>query len=137
MLKAILKNILVGMCVASSFVVYAATENDHTYTEDKTSISVSVKDPVFVLKLKSNPSTGYTWFLREYDSAIITPVKHEYVQPNKGLIGAPGFENWTFKVKPAGFTVPQQTTIRMVYTRPWQSNDSGTQLVFRITTQGK
>lgn len=137
MLKAILKNILVGMCVANSVMAYAATEDNHTYTEDKTSISVNVKDPVFVLKLKSNPTTGYTWFLREYDSTLITPVKNEYVQPNKKLIGAPGFENWTFKVKPAGFTVPQQTTIRMVYTRPWQSNDSGTQLVFRITTQGK
>lgn len=137
MLKAILKNILAGMCVLSSVIVHAATDNNHTYTEDKTSISVSVNDPVFVLKLKSNATTGYTWFLREYDAAIISPVKHEYVQPNKGLIGAPGFEYWTFKVKPAGFTVPQQTTIRMVYTRPWQSNDSGTQLVFRITTQGK
>lgn len=87
--------------------------------------------------MKSNPTTGYSWFLREYDSTIITPVKHSFEQPSAKLMGAPGFELWTFKVKSAGFAVPQQTTIRMVYTRPWQSNDTGTQLVFRITTQGK
>ncbi len=92
--------------------------------------------PEFVIKLKSNPTTGYSWFLREYDNTIMTAVKHRFQPPTQALIGASGFELWTFRVKPAGFVVPQQTTIRMVYMRPWQGSDSSTQLVFRVTTTG-
>lgn len=109
--------------------------NIAVYTEDKQTILISADQPEFILKLKSNPSTGYTWFLREYDANLIEPVKHSFEQPTEELIGASGFEEWTFKVKPAGFVVPQQTAIRMIYARPWQSNDSSTQLVFHISTQ--
>jgi inhibitor of cysteine peptidase len=110
---------------------------DAVYTENKTNIAVTSKQPEFIIKLKSNPTTGYTWYLREYDSNLISPVKHSYEQGPTELIGAPGYEIWTFRVKPAGFVVPQQTVMRLVYTRPWQGSDSSTQLVFRISTAGK
>lgn len=119
--------------------IFAAktTAPENIYEEDKQSISVAASQPEFTLKLKSNPTTGYSWYLREYNANIIAPVKHSFEQPTRELIGASGFELWTFKVKPAGFTVPQQTVIRMVYARPWQGNDSSTQLVFRVSTQGQ
>jgi inhibitor of cysteine peptidase len=107
------------------------------YTEDKQNISVTPDKPSFVIKLKSNPTTGYSWFLREYNPSIVTPVKHTFQPPEKSLIGAPGYELWTFRVKPAAFSVPQITTIRMTYARPWQSGDSSTQIVFHVTTMGK
>jgi len=110
---------------------------DNVYDETKLNIMVNVKQPEFILKLKSNPTTGYSWFLREYDPNLIAPVRHSYQQPVKELIGSAGFETWMFRVKSAGFNVPQQTTIRMVYARPWQGNDNSTQLVFRISTQGR
>lgn len=108
------------------------------YTEEKTNFSIAANQPTFIIKLKSNPTTGYSWFLREYDDSLITPVKHSFEKVSEGnLMGAPGYELWTFTIKPAGFTVPQQTILRFVYTRPWQSNDGSTQLVFRISTQSK
>lgn len=113
------------------------TANNNVYTQDQVNISVAAKQPTFVIKLKSNPTTGYSWFLREYDSNIITPVKRTYQAPDTKLIGAPGFDLWTFKVKPNAFLVPHQTTLRMIYARPWQGSDSATQVVFRISTQGK
>lgn len=114
-----------------------ANPSSNIYDEDKQNFTVNAKQPEFILKLKSNPSTGFSWFLREYDAKLISPVKHSFQQPVKELIGASGFELWTFRVKPAGFTVPQQTTIRMVYARPSQGNDNSTQLVFRVTTLGQ
>jgi inhibitor of cysteine peptidase len=111
---------------------------DSIYTEDKQNIIVSPKHPEFTLKLKSNPTTGFAWFLRGYDANVITPVKHHLEKAtDEKLMGSPGYELWTFKVKPAGFIVPQQTTLRMIYGRAWQGNDGSTQLVFRITTQSK
>ncbi|MBA3660731.1 MAG: protease inhibitor I42 family protein [Gammaproteobacteria bacterium] len=106
---------------------------DHVYSEAKQSITVTSDQPVFTIKLKSNPTTGYAWFLRDYNHDLITPVKHSFTQPEQKLIGAPSYEVWVFKAKPTAFTVPHQTTIRMVYARPWSSADNSTQLVFSVS----
>src|SRR5437016_901686 len=125
-LAAVAKNILaVSLMLFSAMAIAEQTANSSTssnvYSEDKTNISVQQDQPSFVIKLKSNPTTGYTWFLREYDSNLVAPVKHSFVPPVKTLIGAPGYELWTFKVKSGAFAVPQITTIRLIYARPWQS----------------
>lgn len=114
-------------------------KNDNIFAEDKTNIMISADHPQFTIKLKSNPTTGFSWFLREYDANLIAPVKHSYQQQdaNVKLMGAPGYELWTFKVKPSGFVVPQHTAIRFVYMRPWSSSDSSSQVVFRVNTQSK
>lgn len=111
-----------------------ATTTSSVYTEDKQNIVVSKNHPEFVIKLKSNPTTGYSWFLHEYDINLIMPVKHNFQAAEQKLIGAPGFEFWTFRIKPAGFVVPQQSIIRMIYSRPWQDNGDSTEHVFRVST---
>src|SRR5262245_44150823 len=121
--------ILLTILFIISFSAFAATNtktealpsltktDSNVYTEDKLSITVPPNQPTFVIKLKSNPTTGYSWFLREYDQNILMPVSQQFEKPTQELMGASGFEIWTFKVKPAGFVVPQQTIIRMVYAR--------------------
>ncbi len=105
------------------------------YTEAKPAVMATKNQSQFVIQLKSNPTTGYAWFLRDYNGDLIQPVKHEFKPAeDKKLMGAPGYELWTFKVKAAGFVVPQQTTVRFVYTRPWEVVDSTTQLIFKVTT---
>lgn len=103
------------------------------YTENQSNVIVKKSQPQFSIKLKSNPTTGYSWFLREYNSKFILPLKHQFEKPTKQLVGASGYEIWTFRVKPAGFSVPQQTQIRFVYTRPWQAKESASVLTFRVT----
>jgi inhibitor of cysteine peptidase len=104
------------------------------YNEDNTTIQVTKQNPTFTIKLKSNPTTGYTWFLREYSTKMLTPVKHNYEVPQTKLIGAPGYELWTFRVNQEAFIVPQMLTVRLIYARPWKSADAGTQVVFRVMT---
>lgn len=140
--KKIAKNILAIIFIVFSTTVLAKTETDsqpkseNIYTEDKPNVVVSASQPEFIIKLKSNPTTGYAWFLRHYNDILVTPKKHSFQSPDKKLIGAPGYELWTFSIKPAGFVVPQQTVLRFVYARPWQGADSASQVVFRVTTQG-
>lgn len=106
------------------------------YTENKQNIFIDASHPDFTIKLKSNPTTGFSWFLREYNPNLITPMQHSFIKPDEKLIGAPGYELWSFHVKSPAFTVPHQTLIRLVYTQPWQSNDTtATQLLFRVSTQ--
>ena len=122
------------MLIPSSFA--ESNQNLKIYTEDTPNILVNVQQPQFIIKLKSNPSTGYSWFLREHDDALVQPIKHQFEKnPQASLMGAPGYEIWTFKIKPQGFAVPQQSTLRFVYARPNQGSDGSSQLVFHITTE--
>lgn len=146
-LKSLLQLLMLPvLCVA--FMAHAQVVKEKTklltvtpapaiYTEEKPNISVDAKHPEFTLKVKSNPTTGYSWFLREYDSNLMVPVKHSFELADRKLMGAPGYELWTFRIKPIGFVVPQQTVIRLVYARPWQGSDTSTQLVFRVSTQAR
>lgn len=112
-----------------------SADDNSVYTEDKLNIFVDKKNSQFVIKLKSNPTTGYSWFLREYDASLITPLKHTFLKPEEKqtLMGAPGYELWTFRLKPAAFTIPQETIIRLVYAQPWHS-DGSTQMLFHVFT---
>jgi inhibitor of cysteine peptidase len=51
------------------------------YLQDKTAFIIVSDKPLFVIKLKSNPTTGYSWFLREANSALFEAVKHQYEAP--------------------------------------------------------
>lgn len=133
---AIVAMLLSGAVAAATSTTSASSEMA-VYTQDKTNIAVSADSPKFTIKLESNPTTGYSWFLHEYDVNLVQPLKREFKQGDKKLIGSPGYELWTFKIKPAGFTVPQQTTIRFAYARPWEGSENSTQAAFHVSTQGK
>lgn len=135
--KMVMK-LLVGLLFLFSTVCFAqegqASAEPTVYTQDKLAVTVTPDKPEFIIKLKSNPTTGYSWFLREYDGDMMTPVKHQFQHATSQLVGAPGFELWTFKMKKEAFTVPQQTIVRFVYARPWNSTDASQMVIFRVTT---
>lgn len=129
-----INTIAIVLLLSFSFNAAAQKAEVKTYLQDKPAIMVNADSAIFIVKLKSNPTTGYSWFLREYDSNLLAPIKHEVeASTDKNLVGASGYELWTFKVKPAGFVVPQQTLIRFTYLRPWDVADS-TQILFKVTT---
>jgi inhibitor of cysteine peptidase len=123
------------MVLIITFSAATIANESNVYTEDKPNIALDAEHTEFTIKLKSNPTTGYAWFLREYNHHLITPVKHSFQTGNAKLIGASGYELWTFKMSPAAFVVPQQMIIRFVYARPWQGAENSTQVVFRVTTR--
>jgi inhibitor of cysteine peptidase len=130
--------LLISVLPAYAASAKAIVEPATVYTETKQAFIVTATQPEFVIKLKSNPTTGFSWFLRDYNANLIEPVKHEFEAPkDKKLMGAPGYELWTFRVKSSGFVVPQQTTIRFIYARPWEVDDSSTQLTFRVATASR
>ncbi|MDR3492880.1 MAG: protease inhibitor I42 family protein [Gammaproteobacteria bacterium] len=131
-----IKYLLVFMVVMASGYVWSADKDANVYTQDKVTIMVAAHQPEFTIKLKSNPTTGYSWFLKEYPKKLIEPVKHVYEAPqNKKLMGAPGYEFWTFKMKSESFVVPHHVMIQFVYARPWEKHVSTKPLIFTIITK--
>lgn len=88
-------------------------------------IVVSQRLPIFTITLKSNPTTGYSWnWIRTKEATnMFTLISHHFFPPqNKHLVGAPGYEIWTFKAKKTGYRVAQVAHIKMEYARPWEKN---------------
>lgn len=138
-MKAIKKIIFVmGMLFCA--VSFAATvKSDSVYVKDGDIIRVTADNKEFTVKLKSNPTTGYTWFLNSYDANLLQVLHHQFEAPtNKRLVGAPGYELWVFRAKPAMLATQQKTAIRFVYARPWEKHNEGQSIAFTVLSeQGK
>lgn len=118
--------ILAGFCAMAG----AKPNMTNHYDESNTNILVTVRNPVFMIKLKSNPTTGYSWILKTYDPKLINLMSHRYVRPATNLIGASGYELWTFSAQQK--LLGAKTTIQLLYARPWQPNVNNKSLVFTV-----
>jgi len=68
------------------------------------------------LKLKGNPTTGYTWtYVIGDESVIEVEEKIEYLGSND-IVGAPSLFTYTVKS-----LKPGNTTLEFEYKRPWES----------------
>lgn len=97
-----------------------AAGNTLTEKNNGDSINLKVEDTV-VIRLESNPTTGYSWILDEKtDTSIVSVVDSEYVQSGEDeeLVGAGGHEIFTFKALTGGNTV-----IILNYERPWEEDE--------------
>lgn len=93
--------------------------NGVVFTDPQKTILVKKSSPSFSVILQSNPTTGYSWSLKSYDNVLVHPISRKFYPSKSGLVGAGGYEKWVFSVKPAGFVVPQTTSITLIYARPW------------------
>ncbi len=76
-----------------------------------------------MVKLGSNPSTGYAWVDAAISNmAIIAQKSHDYVEPeDTELVGAPGTDVYVFNAKLAG-----SATITFSYGRSWEEGSPAT-----------
>lgn len=116
------KKISLLFFILFSSITCALTDAD--ITDPSKPIIVNRSNPTFTIIVKSNPTTGYSWTIKNYDPNLISPVSHKFIPPeNNKLMGAPGYEEWTFKIQPANFITSQTTNIVLAYMRPWEKQD--------------
>ena len=131
-MKALKKVSIALMCF---FAVTAfATQSMTVTSPNKPIVITSKKDRAFKITLKSNPTTGFSWFLKGYNHKLVKPVSQKYISPKTKMMGAGGYAVWTFKLKKKAFVVPQTTVITMVYQRPW-TVEGKTVSKFRVTVK--
>ncbi|MCL2473607.1 MAG: protease inhibitor I42 family protein [Alphaproteobacteria bacterium] len=76
------------------------------------------KGNTFSVRLDANATTGYTWRLaKPLDAKLLHLLASDYEANPGGLMGAGGFEIWTFDAVNAGVT-----DISFEYIRPWEEN---------------
>jgi inhibitor of cysteine peptidase len=85
------------------------------YSDPAVPIRVSMGDQP-VLRLASNPSTGFSWSLgASLDESIVRLEGSRYVADRRVMPGSGGTELWTFRTVGRG-----STAIVMRYARPWE-----------------
>lgn len=71
----------------------------------------------FILRLPSNPTTGFRWLLRDSAPQVLQSLGPEvYSNPeDSGLVGSAGVSTWRFQVAKTG-----TGTLALSYERPWE-----------------
>jgi predicted secreted protein len=102
------------------------------YTESNNGQTVSVaRDSMVTIKLKENPTTGYSWQVNVTPGLSI--VRDEYI-PDKvpaGMVGSGGTHTWTLQPQDMG-----TFTFSGIYMQPWM-NVTGSESTYTLTIVAK
>lgn len=128
-----LKKILLFFC--GLFFILPVLAN--SYSDPQKPIIVSSGNKVFSIVLKSNPTTGYRWILKDYDFNFMKLINHKFIAPpeTRGLSGAPGSEVWQFKVDAKAFIGSHVFKINFIYGRAWENLDNADASTFTVVTE--
>lgn len=82
-------------------------------------IHVNRSDTTFDVILSSNPSTGYSWRITQYDESLLKMISEHFMTTQTKRVGASGKVYFTFQLQ-QGQSYPDSTTILFQYARPWE-----------------
>lgn len=111
-----------------------AADAPKSYNNPDKSITVSAQEPEFTIRLASNPTTGYSWFIKRYPKTLLELKSHRFIPPTQQIVGAGGTEIWVFKAKSDAFTAPQIMKIKLIYARPWEVKEDSKETEFTIVS---
>lgn len=94
-----------------------------SFAADIENINVPTSSASFVVKLPSNPSTGYQWTLEKYDEKMLFLKSKEFIASNTTRVGAPGEMRFSFVVLKAT-NHPNHTEILFKHSRPWEKDSA-------------
>jgi len=89
--------------------------NSGTYAGD--TITMRTGDTL-LLRLRSNPGTGYTWARDEAAADAVTLLDSTFAAPATSAVGAPGEQLFRFLGQNPG-----SATLALYYARPWESGN--------------
>ena len=128
---------ILALAISANTLAYdEASEHDEASEDEIYNSKAIVLDKShkeFTIQLPSNPTTGYSWFIKDYDDRLVEPTKHQFISPKNEKVGAGGMETWTFKATRAAFEVPHMTQISFVYAQPWNLESVSDNVVTVIT----
>jgi inhibitor of cysteine peptidase len=84
---------------------------------DKGGVVQLQADDRIELRLRSNPSTGYTWRLQNQSTSLLKLVGQSQTKPSESGVGRPVIQVFEFQVKHTGAGV-----LLLRYMRPWEKS---------------
>jgi inhibitor of cysteine peptidase len=84
-------------------------------------IIVSPASPTFTIRVAANATTGYQWFITDYNPRLVKLLSQQYVTKQTQSTGSAGTSVWEFQLQQMAFLAPHLTHITLEYRRPWES----------------
>lgn len=109
--------------------------------QDSTVVNLSPGERIFTIALSGHAgSTGYSWYLKNFDSEVVIPVKQSLTiagetegASKQKIVGAPTMTNFTFKVV-SPRKLARTTEIGFVKIQPWIIDvDSEQRRTYRVS----
>ena len=99
-------------------------------TEANSGGSVTLaRDQRLIVRLPSNPSTGYRWSLAQQAAGVLEPDGAPTYEQGSGGAGSGGTETWKFVPTKAG-----EETLRLEYRRLWETDAAPARVVsYKVT----
>lgn len=101
-----------------------ATPRTPTQKSPIQNIQLTNNQKTVAVSLPANATTGYQWFVQNYDHNLLTLQHYTYTPQNTKLVGSGGTATFTFAVNPHFYDAPQTSTISLVYQQPWNSGQN-------------
>ena len=126
-----------GLIISTPCYATTSTEVLTADTAEK-SFLVTLDNPIISIPIENNRTTGYNWYLEEYNDKLVQPLASSYTTNQEGLqagmVGAPGITTWKFKVLESAFHVPTVTKVVLRYAKSWSHKASITKTLWIYTS---
>ncbi|MDQ1276949.1 MAG: inhibitor of cysteine peptidase [Euryarchaeota archaeon] len=105
-------------------------ETEQVITEANNGMSINLRNgETFYLKLRENPSTGYSWQLNVSDGLSILSSEYTQDPSPEEMEGVPGTHQWEIKA-----VTPGSQQVNGIYKRPWEDT-TGTEDNFTLNIE--
>ena len=95
---------------------------------DVQTMKVDAGKPSFVIMLAANPTTGYQWTVKKYDTTVFKLTNSLYIAPQTNLVGAGGQMQYTFELN-KGQIYPKTAKFLFNYARSWEPSSGSVKQV--------
>lgn len=86
-------------------------------------IVVSGSQATVNILLPAQPSTGYQWFLSNYDKNLVRVQSYRHLAGDTKKVGSVGTDEFKVVVHNRFKNAPQKQTLTFEYMRPWDPSD--------------
>ncbi len=118
---------LSGLTISTALILSSFSLSLESFADQ--TVRIPQNQNTFTLQLNANATTGFQWFLENYNPTYFTYLGYHYIAPTAPssgpkLMGAPGMAQFTFQVNPAFHQGALTSKIHLVYGQPWDMTAS-------------
>jgi len=110
--------------------------NSQANSQASKPVAITPDQNILTINLKANPTTGYSWYLDQYNQQFFKLNSYQFTPGNKKLMGAPGQASFSFTIDPSFHIAPYLTSIQFTYMRPWDMSTAMHQTLWVLSIPG-
>ncbi len=121
-----IKHITLAVLLGATTMTYADNINQN--------IQLTSQQQTVQITLPANATTGYQWYVQNYDRNLLSTQSYRYGAPTSTALGAGSNATFVFNIDPRFYDAPQITTLTFIYQQPWNPGKNTTSATVTISS---